>query len=240
VFLIKLGVFKMSFTVKVFAVFSVFLCFAVIPHAVFAGQPCSVKTPRLSFNSEIKSTEYIRTESAQNLTQWQMGHGAMIGPKVLGVGGGSLGTKIKILYEMTDMGDDTYCITPKQIAANFLATPQIHVASNFARGSCEYSEVLAHEQKHISILRKFHREYQALYNKKFRGIVKEMPAITSVSLDEAEGQKAKITNFVVSNMNDYVQIMMADLNDRQRAIDTRDEYDSVLAKCENWNEKLAK
>ena len=76
-----------------FAIAAVFLlCPVFMIQAAFA-QGCPQPKVKTHYSSEIRSTKYTRTESASDLTQWQMGHD-FTQNKVLGVGGGSVGTKL--------------------------------------------------------------------------------------------------------------------------------------------------
>ena len=197
---------------------------------------CPKSSPSVSFKDIIHPIEYIRTESAENLTQWQTGH-SITAKTVLGVGGGSVGTQLQARYKMVPAGD-LFCVIPTEVQAVFYAEPQIHIASNFARGSCEYSEVMAHEQKHITVLKKFHREYRNSYRDFFVQAVRGLDAPAAVSIDDVEASKKQTTGAIMAALDSYTQDMMAVLNDRQRAIDTKEEYERVLSKCKNWTKKL--
>lgn len=208
-------------------------CVAVVPAQAACPQP----KPRAGYEASIKTIDYIRSVSAQDLTEWQLGH-SLMGNTVLGVGGGTIGTRLNARYEMREMPDGLFCVLPVEVKAEFYAAPQIHIASNFARGSCEYSEVLAHEQKHVAVLRQFHREYREGYNRHFRRVLQDLPAPEAVVLDDVEAAKKATTARIMEGLKPYVDAMMEELNTRQRAIDTPEEYRRVASKCRNWDKKL--
>ena len=222
-----------------FAIAAVFLlCPVFMIQAAFA-QGCPQPKVKTHYSSEIRSTKYTRTESASDLTQWQMGHD-FTQNKVLGVGGGSVGTKLTMRYEISPAQQEgTYCVLPVAVLAEFYAAPEIHIASNFARGSCEYSEVLAHEQKHIDVLRKFHREYKSEYRDFLRQTISNLPDTAPVTLEDAEAEKKATTGVIMAQLNAYTKEIMAELSERQQEVDTKDEYARVIAKCDNWEKKLA-
>lgn len=200
---------------------------------------CPRPKPKVSYQSEIKATEYIRSESVSTLTDWQKGHSIMAKP-VLGVGGGAVGTKLRVRYRAAELPDGRgeVCVLPVEVHATFYAEPQIHIASNYARGTCEYGEILAHEQKHIKVLQKFHREYRTEYDDVLRDVVGALPAPEAVPMSEATVKKEEITDSIMQGMSAYTSDIMKILSARQQKIDTLQEYRRVMSKCDNWEKKL--
>lgn len=212
----------------------------LISFEVKALRDCPLSRPETYLKSDIKGTEIIQTKSATDITQWQMGHKtAPGGGQVLGLGGGEIESSYKSGFEITPVKGG-YCVVVHEIRAKFIAKPQIHVASNFEEGSCEYSEVLFHEQKHIEALRLFHRKHTKNLRAKLREVSKAIPAVKPVPQEQVKRIQKKLLQYVQVEMNGYFQEILKELQQTQQKIDSPEEYERVAKKCRKWEQKLSK
>ena len=198
--------------------------------------------PRGSGKAVLKSyetkTRLIRSKSADDLTRWQTGHSSR-GAHILGLGGGEIGTKIQAEFEVKELDNGQFCLSLKKVIAKFYTKPQIHIASNFKKGTCEYKEVLRHEKKHILTLKKFHREYTPKYRAELKRIIRKVPVQRPTTENGLEGQQQQIMQMVQKHMSAYTEKIMAVLSGRQKRIDSPQEYKLVASRCRNWDKKLA-
>lgn len=217
--------------------FLLFLPFTVRP--ALAGS-CPLSRPDSFVKSSIKGTQIFKTKSAGDMTEWQLGHNmAPGGGQVLGLGGGEIETSYRTEFEVSPF-DGGYCVVLHEIRAKFIAKPQIHVASNFEEGSCEYSEVLFHEQKHIEALRLFHRKRTKDLRAKLREVSKSIPAVKPVPQEEVKKVQKKLLQHVQVEMDDYLREILKELQQTQQKIDSPEEYERVAKKCRKWEQKLTK
>ncbi|MCB1681954.1 MAG: hypothetical protein KDI65_08470 [Alphaproteobacteria bacterium] len=199
---------------------------------------CPVSRPLTSVKSWIEGTRILRTKSAADMTEWQMGHKPTVGGgQILGLGGGEIEANYNTGFEVSPFPGG-YCVVMQELTATFVAKPQIHVASNFEEGSCEYSEVLYHEQKHIDALRNFHLKHINDIKKKLREIASTIPSTRPVSKDKVSEVQHQLVNYVQVKINAYFQKIMRELQETQQKIDSPAEYKRVAGKCRKWEQKL--
>lgn len=204
---------------------------------VKAAEICPSVRPSVSVKSVIKPTKYVRTKSAQGLTDLHSGGRPAGGGSVLGLGGGEIGIKAQNQYKTVQQGGRT-CVVLVSVQAVFYSKPKIHIASNFKRGSCEYSAVLAHERKHVKTLRDFHRRHVAGLKKVLRKISREAAVKGRYPVSQANNIQKEISNEMSRKIQNYTNVLLAKLSSKQRAIDTPEEYRRVAKKCKKWDEKL--
>jgi hypothetical protein len=217
----------------------VFACaLMVLPASAHAMAECKTGSPGLSFKTGTSQTEYIRTKSSKDLTQ--MHGGGSQGSYIGGLGGGELGFKTEARFEIQTQGNAA-CVKLKSVNVLFYSKPQVHIASNFSRSSCEYNAVMAHEKKHISTLLKFQREISPKVKAKIRSMLNSIdPDLGPISLADTQKAQKAIQKRLSASLQAYSDLMMPIVEQRQQAIDTPAEYARVSAQCKKWDEKLAK
>lgn len=213
----------------------------LIPGAALAAKKCPVSRPQTSMKSTIDGTEIIKTKSATDMTEWQIGHAEdpASGGQILGLGGGKTSIQLRSLFEILPVGGGHFCVIMQETHATYTSSPQIHVASNFELGSCEYSEVLAHEQKHVEALKLFHRRNQKNMRAQLKKVARTIPVIEPVPESGIEAAQNGLNAYVQSQMDRYFRKIMQDLIKTQQEIDSPEEYARVASKCRKWGEKLA-
>ena len=196
---------------------------------------CKASTPSLSVKTATTRTKYIRSKSSKDLTQL---HGGGANSAIGGLGGGETGFKIENQFEITGKGSKA-CVKLKRVNVTFYAKPEIHIASNFGRSTCEYAAVMAHEKGHIRILRKFVREYSPKVKKEMARIVRSVNTAAVVPESKIQAAQNKMQKQFMSKLEQYNEKIMPVLAKRQKAFDSPQEYARVDAKCRKWDQKLA-
>lgn len=206
------------------------------PSNAYAQRFCDMDKPSLTVKMAKKKTRYIRSESAADLTQMHAGRNANY--VVQGLGGGEMGYKLEMKYQTERKGKQA-CVGVKAIKVTFYGVPQIHIASNFKRGTCEYRAVLEHEQKHIRTMLKFMREYAPKLKRFSKRMVKSSQ-YQAGPMDESRVATAleKIKESYNQQLNNYLASIYPVLQNRQQAIDNPQEYARVQSKCKNWEKHL--
>lgn len=174
------------------------------------------------------------------MTQWQIGHTqAPGGGQILGLGGGKTETRLQTVFEVLPVGQDQYCVIMHEAHGTFVTSPEVHVASNFEQGSCEYSEVLLHEQKHIKALRDFHLKHEKNMRKQLKKIARTVPKIEPVPKGGIEAAQSGLNTYVQSELDRYFKRIVQELLEKQKEIDSPEEYARVASKCRKWTQKLS-
>ena len=200
-----------------------------------ASNLCSNEEPQVIVKLATAPTKYIKTKDAFDLTAM---HNSGRGSVTLGLAGGPISITMKGRFQVSTMRGHS-CIELSRLEVLFWAKPQVHIASNFERGSCEYREVLAHEQKHIRVLRKFVREQAPKLKREVRKIVKATKTQHKVRDYQIEAAQSDVEKRIFKRIQAYQNRIMPILDARQKAIDTPEEYRRVAAQCDNWGKKLA-
>ncbi|PCJ95869.1 MAG: hypothetical protein COA45_11830 [Zetaproteobacteria bacterium] len=212
------------------------LCSLWLITPVLAAERCSNHRTGISLSYSMKPTEYIRDISARELTDSHKG-GNEAGI-ILGHARGAVRTGFTMEYEFTPLRARLYCFRVKKIRARFIAEPIIHIASNFKRGSCEYSRVLRHENEHVKILRKAHKGHVAGYKAHLRKVVRKIPDFPPMKITEIEQYKAEAADYINKAMSEYMEYITKDVLARQKKFDTPKEYQRVNKQCKRWDKKL--
>ena len=219
----------------ILAVAAGILCMLAMPADAYSQLRCKASNPSLGVKTATTRTKYIRTKSAKDLTQMHGGQGSTVG----GLGGGEIGFKVENQYEVTTQGNAA-CVKLKRVEVTFYAKPEIHIASNFNRGTCEYGAVMGHEKGHIRILRKFVREYSPKVKKEVVKMSRQIdPAIGPIPRSKVAAAQKKMQEQFMQKLEAYNGKIMPVLAKRQKAFDNPTEYKRVASKCRKWDKKLA-
>lgn len=225
--------------IKFTPTFFVFVLFCVSFSFDVQAQLCARedRNPQIIFKSTLSTLQYVREDSSDELSKK---HSDMAVTDVLGLAGGNLDMTLSL--EMSGVaqnrGKNLYCIQIKKVFADFIANPVIYIASNFARGSCEYNAVLKHEELHIDILERAHDEGKGRAREALYKIIQERSALPFVSLRSLDTQKKMIMRDIQAKMDVVMHDLQLDLFEKQREIDTYESYATILSQCKGWEKKL--
>ena len=220
-----------------FTKFAFILSFCLIAQARGAHAAlCSPHEADTSLYYKIHTVEYVRNISSEDLKNNHF-RGTTNG-SVLGLAGGEVGLKFEVKFNASPYHGKKYCLEVTDIDANFYAKPKIYIANNFARGSCEYNRTLRHEQQHVKILTRAHKEYTPLYRRYLREVARDIPILEPFRIEDVHIQKQRLLQHINNELSAYMNEITADVDQRQKAIDTPEEYERVYSKCKRWEKKL--
>ena len=216
-----------------FVLMTTWVGIAFMPSKAYAQRFCAFEQPKLIVKMAKKPTYYIRSKSARDLTEMHLGRESG-NSRILGLGGGELWYKLEMKHESMSRGGRA-CTGIKAVKVTFYGIPQVHIASNFKRGTCEYRAVLEHEQKHIRTMLRFMREYAPKFKKQAKRIRNstryQIGPIPEYKIEDAQQE---LYNLYDQQLTNYMVSIYPVLRSRQQAVDTPEEYARVHAKCKNW------
>lgn len=210
------------------------ICVIAVPSFAEA-KTCRKHRPITRLKYEVEPTQYIRDLSANELTAWHSGGGPST---VLGLAGGEVGTRFETSFETKPVGNNLYCLNVKRINAVLFVRPQVHIARNFKRGTCEYNAVLRHEDKHVRVLKQAHTEYLPKYQHHLRTTSKKIPKLPPMTLAQANQERHALVEQIKRNLSSYLEVIMSDVARRQQKVDTAEEYQRVAERCRKWEKRL--
>ncbi|MGN7437862.1 MAG: hypothetical protein ACTHOO_04385 [Alcanivorax sp.] len=196
---------------------------------------CGSHKPHSFISYEVEDTEYIITKNVRGLTAM---HGQFGASNVLGLAGGEVGARLVAEFELKHERGDKYCLYVDKVDTVFFAQPKVYIANNFKKDTCEYSQVLKHEEKHVDTLIKAHREYMSKFRSHMRWSVRDLPVLEPMTLDEAHEKRAFFINIISGHITSFIQKINEDVAQRQKKVDSKGEYERVLNNCSRWDEKI--
>lgn len=190
-------------------------------------------------HSETRQISYIYDQSAKDLEVAHYGADGRGRTPILGLAGGRIGVSVDLRFSIEPAAGTLYCSNVSQMKVDFYAAPEIRVASNFMRGSCEYDSVIEHERKHVQILTDAYDAALPEFRRKIWDIAGGLPQAQPGSMVQSQQFQAQVSDLVVREINAYVDTLNLEISNQQVSIDTPDEYQGIISKCKNWNKKLA-
>ncbi|MGB0719395.1 MAG: hypothetical protein ACPGRX_02920, partial [Bdellovibrionales bacterium] len=198
------------------------------------GALCTTEDTKTTVKLATSKTRYVKSQNAFTLTALHNSGGGI----TLGLAGGPIDITIKGRYGIRSRNGRA-CVHLENLDVLFWAKPVVLIASNFKKGSCEYREVLGHEQKHIRALRNFVRKHAPELKKEVAKIIKTTKTRAVVSENSIDTAQKSIEDPIIQRLAAYQNKIMPILRATQQGIDSPQEYARVAAKCENWGKKLA-
>ena len=195
---------------------------------------CDTGAPFIQVHPITKPVKYVRDVSSAELTSnhpelLKKGHHS-----IGGTGGGAIGLESDVRYEIKKLGKRG-CVRIKSIKGIFIAKPVIHIASDYRRGSCEYNAILEHEQKHIRVMKSFHKKYAPKIKKELRKVALQLQSKGIVPARDVKKRQKEMQSYIQQYVQAYTADIMQELDRKQKAIDTYAEYKRVAEKCTGWN-----
>ena len=213
-----------------------------LPLALVSALACPTFSPKITVTPVVEPVEYRRDLSSSDLTimhRSETPQDLRLRNKnvaVQGLGGEEISLSGKVLFNI--YGDDQQaCIAIKAVETTVKASPVVHVAKDYAEDSCEGKAVLEHEAKHVAVLQQAHGEHSRGVSEQLRALVVKAGAFGPVPKAEIETLKAQMSKTVQDGIAAYSQTIGSDLQARQAAVDSEEEYRRIQSQCSGWNNK---
>lgn len=190
-------------------------------------------------HSETRHISYIYDQSAEELEAAHYGADGRGHAPILGLAGGRIGVSVDLRFSIEPAGGTLYCTNISQMKVDFYAVPEIRVASNFMRGSCEYDSVIEHERKHVQILTDAYDSALPEFRRKIWDVAEGVPQAQPGSMVQSQQFQAQVSALVTREINAYVDTLNVEIANQQASIDTPGEYQEIISRCKNWNKKLS-
>ncbi len=109
--------------------------------------------------------------------------------------------------------------------------PTIYIANKHPQGSCRYRAILEHEYKHVKADQDVAVYWRPRLEAYLKQKVAQMGTVGPYSNARQNEVRREMTEFISTAMKQASDKVNQDRIKRQQAIDNRDEYDRVNAKC---------
>ncbi len=146
--------------------------------------------------------------------------------------------EISSQYEMTEMGRDPngpLRVWAKSIDVSFSVTRmEVYISSQYAKGSCQYQTILAHENTHVAINERVFKKYKALLIqalKMDRNLPTRAHPLRVSSEQEGEDILDRNIKGILTPLEERFQ---AEDRRENAKIDTPASYARTQARCRDW------
>lgn len=143
---------------------------------------------------------------------------------------------IKLDYS-ADPRTGRVCLWYDEITVNVRLTPQIYIAKEVHEDRCMRKATMDHEMKHVRVDREVINEFSRSVGKAIFEALQERgfkagPMPAAMSRDAADRMRRTVYQIVE---HEYKKLELI-RTERQRAVDSREEYDRVQAQCPGFKE----
>ena len=189
---------------------------------------------KTSMKSKIAKTRVFRGTS-RGFTEYAQGHVGG-GGKILGfVEHKVLMTAFETKFNVVDIGNGKYCVRMEKVRGHFNTRPKLFMPTDYKKSSCEYKQVLKHEKRHLAAIKEFHKTYAKRFEAHLGRVARTVPIPPPVKTPEdVEKIKKHLNDHFVNEFRDFETKAWNLLLEKQRKIDSPQEYRGVAKRCDNW------
>ncbi len=197
-----------------------------------AVQPAA--TVSLSFQNT--PPRYVHTESTADLSQRKIDTKFSHGPSEIFVTGGitesHLETKFKMSFKsMEDTVTLQGCYWPTDINVTVSYAPVVYIASDYDYQSCRYQQTALHELKHVNTDIITINEFLPHIRQSLQTAASALSVTGPFSLENKDQAQEGMMAAIKTALEASVNQMQATRQQRQQAIDTRQEYLRLSKAC---------
>jgi hypothetical protein len=132
-------------------------------------------------------------------------------------------------------GSSVYTVWATTVTVVFEYTRMdVYVSSQYGEGSCEYSQILAHEMQHVAINEKALDQYKTMITNALRSSTRIPSRAHPLIVRSQEEGRSIVSQRVLAIVNPYFQRFHQSTEMANAKIDTISNYRRIQAKCHGW------
>ncbi len=197
----------------------------------------------------IPSTAKVKYDHSQTLQQIQAYQTDTVDPYAFQgktITQGFMRGQIELRHKMTfgHVTDDRFgygCIWYDTILVELKIDPEIVIAKELYNDSCMRKSIIKHELKHVRVDREIVNKYAKLIGKRLYEALKSrgfsVGPIQKSRIDEVRAKMQRVVNQILEL--EYKKLGI-ERKERQRGVDSLDEYHSVDAECPSFHKRKEK
>ncbi len=215
-------------------------------HAQKGGQPCTSPTPtKINVIPQTKEVEY---DYSLNLAQLQREQSDTVNPfgfrqktQTRGLMRGTIRLEnpdIKFGLRNVGAKGEHVCAWFEKVDIKLMINPVIVIAKEVAADSCMHKVVKTHELEHVNIDRQIVNKYSRIMGNEVNKALKQRGYAGGPVLAGKELELVNSMGEIVSGILAHQQKKMnRERVERQQALDSLDEYESISRQCPEFNRK---
>lgn len=203
---------------------------------ISSAPQCPERPPILTFKTKVEKTQYVKDYSSEEITKQFLSRGGQVSSD--SIVRGTASPQIKIDYdiepEVLTTRSGHICGYAKKVDILLTASPVIHMANEYEFGSCEYKEIIKHENQHVKISEDLIRDYRRTVKRDLTDRIRDISGHRAVDVSYRE----KLSEAIVQGAKIVIKQVEAELRQehakRQAVIDTQEEYARIQSRCITW------
>ena len=218
-------------------VFAIAVIWTVTLSGTAVAAPCSPprSAAKLTLQLQLGSPQYVYgldTAGIREVISENQGYVAGPWHLPLGLTTAELGMGYETKFYIRKSQSPGYCVALAEANVTVGYTGlTIYISNSYAEGTCEFDAILTHEQEHLQI----NRDVLEVFKAKYREVLRRMGRGKRVIFVHRKGEaRSAYVLYLRRQFKPLVAEMQAVLARRNGAIDTKENYQRVLAQCDNW------
>lgn len=123
------------------------------------------------------------------------------------------------------------CLYYKSVDVEISLAPVVYVAREYEQGTCRHDVILEHELGHVAIDRQVVNEFSHIIGKAVQQAVNEAGLQGPFRLEDIDTRRAEMMEYISNVVNAKWMLMKNDVQRRQQAHDSYEEYERVQNAC---------
>lgn len=201
------------------------------------------KPPKISVIPSNSLIKYDFTQTKDQLNKVDVDTVSPYGPRhktsVSGLMSGAISIKSQIAFTQEIYENQgVACTYIQSMDITLHIDPTIFIASEYPKGTCMHNAIMQHELKHV-------REDQLIINKYANILGRELSSTIDkfrqkykpVLVSEIPALQQDIQKIIHNDLKEYNQQLNEERQERQQAIDSLEEYESIGKSCSKYKRK---
>ena len=189
--------------------------------------------PSIRINVHKPEIRYFQNKGKKELANMRgQYHKPRAGWSPVGLTHGEMKLEIGIAVESSKRNDGRYCSRLHEVEVNVgFEVLDVYIAKEYARGTCQYGVVLAHERRHVLVYENAIKDYLPILDRQMRNEANFMrPAVSSDPGAVLNTFHQRLMGAVQRSFKKTQDSMVA----RNAAFDTVSAYRQEQKKCPKW------
>ena len=214
---------------------TLFILFTFSANAYAVSDRCPRHNLKTVMKSRLAKTKVFKGTS-RGFTDYTQGH-SRGGSRTLGfVEYRGLTTRFETKFEVVALPNDNYCVKLTKVIGYFDMNPKLFMPTDYSKKSCEYQQILKHENRHLQALKDFHKHYAKKFESHLGRIARTVPIPRAVKTQgEIDHVAQNLHNYFVNEFKNFEYRAWSLLLKKQAKIDSPQEYRGVSKRCKNWD-----
>ncbi|MCF6301170.1 MAG: hypothetical protein L3J52_08655, partial [Proteobacteria bacterium] len=124
-------------------------------------------------------------------------------------------------FDVVSIGNGKYCVKLVKVNGYFNMRPKLYMPTDYKKNSCEYQQILKHENRHIQALKDYHKHNSKRFEAHLGRIARTVPIPKPVKTQKEINKVAiNLEYYFINEFKNFEYKAWKDLSSKQRKIDS--------------------